>query len=99
MQKAGVKVESTLAEVNSGSIYLKIGQLWSYFNALCLDIQDIYNRLWETRDKTEFNDSFSFVNAPIFLGVNCKTKTSIFGGKFGENMSTLFSNEDDWFGK
>ena len=43
--------------------------------------------LWETRDKTEFNDSF--VNVPIFLGVNCKTKTSIFGGKFAENMSTL----------
>ena len=89
MQKAGDKVESTLAEVNSGSIYLKIGQLWSYFNALCLDIQDIYNRLWETRDKTEFNDSFRFVNAPIFLGVNCKTKKLIFGGKFAENMSTL----------
>ena len=52
-------------------------------------MQDIYNRLWETRDKTEFNDSFIFVNAPIFLGVNCKTKTSIFGGKFAENMSTL----------
>ena len=84
MQKAGVKVESTLAEVNSGSIYLKIGQLRNYFIALCLD-----NMLWETRDKTEFNDSFSFVNAPIFLGVNCKTKTSIFGGKFAENMSTL----------
>ena len=89
MQKAGVKVESTLAEVNSGSIYLKIGQLWSYFNALCIDMQDIYNRLWETRDKTEFNDSFIFVNAPIFLGVNCKTKTSIFDEKFAENMSTL----------
>ena len=45
--------------------------------------------LEKTREKDEFNDSFSFVNAPIFLGVNCKTKTSIFGGKFAENMSTL----------
>ena len=48
-------------------------------------MQDIYNRLWETREKDEFNACFSFVNAPTFLGVNCKTKTSI----FGENMSTL----------
>ena len=92
LQKAGVKVESTLAEVNSGSIYLKIGQLWSYFNALCIDMQDIYNRLWETRDKTEFNDSFIFVNAPLFLGVNCKTKTSIFGEKFAKTCQLCCSH-------
>ena len=89
MQKAGVKVESTLAEVNSGLISFKMGRLWTYFNALCFDLQEIQNRLWKTRDKAEFNNSFSFVNAPIFLGVNCKTKTSIFGEKFVENMSTL----------
>ena len=41
--------------------------------------------LYKTREKDEFNACFSFVNAPKFLGVNCKTKTSI----FSENMSTL----------
>ena len=83
MQKAGVKVESTLAEVNSGLISFKMGRLWTYFNALYFDLQEIQNRLWKTRDKAEFNNSFSFVNAPIFLGVK------IFGEKFAENMSTL----------
>ena len=45
--------------------------------------------LWKTREKDEFNACFSFENGSIFLGVNYKTKTTIFGEKFAENMPTL----------